>query len=137
MQNSWLVPTFTGLVLFGLWGFFPKLTVAHLDAKSALVYQTLGSVLVGLIVLVSIKMQPAYHPRGMIFAILTGIAGVGGTLCYFVAASRGRVSLVVSITALYPLITILLAALFLREPLTARQLAGMACALIAIMLMSS
>ncbi len=136
-MQSWLFPTITGLILFGLWGFFPKLTVAYLDAKSALVYQTIGSILVGLIVLFSLKMQPAFHPRGMLFAILTGIAGVTGTLCYFAAASRGRISLVVSITALYPLITIVLAALFLKEPVTARQLAGMACAVLAILLMSS
>lgn len=136
-MQSWLFPTITGLILFGLWGFFPKLTVAYIDAKSALVYQTIGSVLVGLIVLFSIKMQPTFHPRGMFFAILTGVAGVTGTLCYFAAVNRGRVSLVVSITALYPLITIILAALFLKEPITARQLAGMACAVVAILLMSS
>jgi len=134
---SWLPPTLTALVLFGLWGFFPKLTVAHLDARSALVYQTIGSVLVGLIVLFSLKMQPDFNLRGMVFAILTGIAGVTGTLCFFAAASRGRISLVVSITALYPMITIILAAIFLKEPLTTRQLAGMASALVAILLMSS
>jgi transporter family protein len=136
-MHSWLPPTLTGLVLFGLWGFFPKLTVAYLDAKSALVYQTIGSVLVGLLVLFSLKMQPAFNLRGMIFAILTGIAGVSGTLCFFAAASRGRISLVVSVTALYPMITIILAAIFLREPITARQVTGMASALVAIWLMSS
>jgi transporter family protein len=136
-MHSWLPPTLTALVLFGLWGFFPKLTVAHLDARSALVYQTIGSILVGLIVLFSLKMQPAFNLRGMIFAILTGIAGVTGTLCFFAAASRGRISLVVSVTALYPLITIVLAAIFLKEPISAKQLAGMATAIVAILLMSS
>ena len=136
-MQSWLFPTITGLILFGLWGFFPKLTVAYLDAKSALVYQTIGSIIVGMVVLFHLKLQPAFHPRGMLFAILTGVAGVSGTLCYFAAASRGRVSLVVSITALYPLITIILASIFLREPLTVKQISGMACALVAIILMSS
>jgi len=136
-MQSWLPPSLTALFLFGLWGFFPKLAVAHLDARSAVVYQTIGSILVGLLVLFSLKMQPAFNLRGMIFAILTGIAGVSGTLCFFAAASRGRISLVVSVTALYPVITIILAALFLKEPITARQLAGMASALVAILLMSS
>jgi transporter family protein len=125
------------LVLFGLWGFFPKLAVAHLDSRSALVYSAIGSLLVALAVLFSLKMQPAFHPRGAFFAVLTGMAGLAGTLCFYAAASRGRISLVVSITALYPLITIVLAAIFLKEPLTLKQLAGMVCALMAILLMSA
>ena len=116
---------------------FPKLAVVYLDARSALVYQTIGSLLVGLAVLFSLKLQPGFHPKGALFALLTGLAGVAGTLCFFAAAERGKISLVVSITALYPLITILLAALFLREPLTAKHLAGMACAILAILLLST
>lgn len=136
-MQSWLPVTLTALVLFGFWGFFPKLAVVYLDPRSALVYQTIGSLLVALVVLATLKMQPTFHPRGLLYSVLTGVAGFSGTLCFFAAASRGRISLVVSITALYPLITILLAAIFLKEPVTAKQLAGMVCAIIAILLMSS
>jgi len=135
-MQSWLPPTLIALVLFGLWGFFPKLAVVYLDPRSVVVYQTIGCLVVGLLVLFNLKMQPGFHPKGVLYAVLTGLAGVGGTLFFIIAAARGRISLVVSITALYPLITIVLAALFLKEPLTARQLAGMACALVAILLMS-
>ncbi|MEN8136481.1 MAG: EamA family transporter [Thermodesulfobacteriota bacterium] len=134
---NWLPATLASLVLFGLWGFFPKLAMAHLDSRSALIYHAIGSLLVALVVLFTLKMQPAFHPRASLFAVLTGVAGFAGTLCFFAAASRGRISLVVSITALYPLITILLAAIFLKEPLTIKQLSGMACAIVAILLMSS
>jgi transporter family protein len=135
--SAWLPAALAALVCFGLWGFFPKLAVAYLDHRSALVYQTLGGLLVGLLVLFSLKLQPAYHPRGVIFALLTGVAGVGGTLFYLAAAGRGRISLLVSLTALYPLVTILLAHLFLKEPLTLKHLAGMICALVAILLLST
>jgi transporter family protein len=134
---NWLPATLGALVLFGLWGFFPKLAVTYLDSRSALIYHAIGSLLVALVVLFTLKMQPAFHPRGAVFAVLTGVAGFAGTLCFFAAASRGRISLVVSVTALYPLITIILAAIFLKEPLTIKQLAGMACAVVAILLMSS
>lgn len=134
---AWLPAALAALVCFGLWGFFPKLAVAYLDHRSVLVYQTLGGLLVGLLVLFSLKLSPAFHPRGLLFALLTGLAGVGGTLFYLAAAERGKISLVVSITALYPLITIVLAALFLKEPLTLKHLAGMICALVAILLLST
>jgi transporter family protein len=136
-MSAWLPAALAALVLFGLWGFFPKLAVAYLDPRSALVYQALGHLFVGLLVLFSLKLQPAFHPRGAMFALLTGVAGVSGTLCFFAAAQRGKISLVVSLTALYPLITIMLAVLFLKEPLTLKHLAGMACAILAILLLST
>jgi transporter family protein len=136
-MSSWLAASLAALVCFGLWGFFPKLAVAYLDPRSALVYQTLGSLLVGLVVLASLRFSPAFHPKGLLFAFLTGVAGVTGTLCFLAAAERGKISLVVSLTGLYPLITILLAAIFLKETLTARHLLGMACAAAAILLLST
>jgi transporter family protein len=136
-MSSWGPAALGAMLCFGLWGFFPKLAVAYLDPRSALIYQTLGGLLVGLVVLASLKFAPEYHPRGALFAVLTGIAGVGGTLCFLAAAERGRISLVVSLSALYPLITILLAVLFLKEPLTGKHLAGMACAILAILLLST
>jgi transporter family protein len=136
-MSSWLPAAIGAMFCFGLWGFFPKLAVLYLDPRSALVYQTMGGLLVGLVVLASLKFAPDYHPRGVLFAVLTGLAGVAGTLCFMAAAARGRISLVVSLTALYPLITIVLAALFLKEPLTLKHLAGMVCAVLAILLLST
>ena len=136
-MNSWLPAAIGAMLCFGLWGFFPKLAVVYLDPRSALVYQTMGGLLVGLLVLASLEFTPAFHAKGVLFAFLIGIVGVAGTLCFFSAAERGRISLVVSLTALYPLITIVLAAIFLKEPLTIKHLAGLACAVAAILLLST
>jgi transporter family protein len=84
-----------------------------------------------------IGFEPDTHPKGVLFAVLTGISGVVGTLFYFAAATRGKISVVVSLTALYPLITILLAAFILKEPVTLKQIIGMGFALVAIVLLSS
>ena len=136
-MSPWLPAALASLVIFGFWGFFPKLAVAYLDPRSALIYQVLGEMMVGLLVLFSLNLHPAFHSRGSLFAFLTGVAGVAGTLFFFTAAERGKISLVVSVTALYPLITIILAALFLKEPMTLKHLAGMAFALLAILLLST
>ncbi len=136
-MDSWLLPALISLFIYGLWGFFPKLAVAHIQPTSALIYEIAGAMLVGLGSLFLIGFEPETHPKGILFAMLTGIAGMLGTLFYFAAASRGRISVVVSMTALYPLITIVLAAVFLREPITVKQLFGMLFALIAIVLFTS
>lgn len=136
-MDKWLLATLLSLVIFGFWGFFPKLAVTYISPQSALVYEVVGALLVGIVTLYCINFQPDIHPKGILFAVLTGIAGMAGTLFFFAAAQGGRISVVVSLTGLYPLITILLAAVILQEPISARQVAGIFFALIAIALMSS
>ncbi len=136
-MNTWLPPALAALAIYGLWGFFPKLAVRYLSPQSALVWEVAGAILVGLGVLFSTGFRPDTHPRGVLFAVLTGIAGMTGTLFFFAAARQGKISVVVSLTALYPLVTIILAVLLLGEGLTDRQICGMVLALAAIYLLSS
>ncbi len=135
-MDDWFIPALMALIIYGFWGFFPKLAVNYINPQSAVVYEVGGAMLVGGLVLVIMGFQPEYHPKGVAFAALTGVAGMLGTLCFFAAASRGKISVVVSMTAMYPLITIILAVLFLKEPITLKQLSGMACSLLAIFLLS-
>ena len=136
-MDNWLFTALLALLIYGFWGFFPKLAVTYINPQSALIFEVAGALLVGLIALGFSNFQPQTHLKGVLFAMLTGIAGMTGTFFFFAAASRGRISIVVSLTALYPLITILLAAVFLREPVTAKQGLGMLFALLAIALLSS
>jgi len=135
-MESWFFWTILALVTFGLWGFFPKLAVNYINPQSALIYQVIGGILVGIIALTLMGFRPQTHPLGILFALLTGITGVLGTFFYYAAASRGQISIVVSLTALYPLITILLAIFFLQETLSLRQIAGLCFAVAAIIFLA-
>ena len=135
-MNSWLFWTMLAMITFGAWGFFPKLAVSYISPQSALIYQVLGGMLVGIIGLVLVNFKPETHPMGIVYALLTGITGVLGTLFYYAAASRGQISIIVSLTALYPLITILLAIIFLHETLVLKQYIGLCFALAAIVLLA-
>jgi drug/metabolite transporter (DMT)-like permease len=53
---------------------------------------------------------------------------------YLIAAREGQLSLVVTLSSLYPASTVLLARVLLGERLNARQLGGVGCALAAIVL---
>ena len=135
-MESWFLWTMMALVTFGLWGFFPKLAVNYINPGSALIYQVIGGLLVGIIGLSLMGFRPQTHPLGIFFALLTGITGVLGTFFYYAAASRGQISIVVSLTALYPLITIVLAAVFLHEIITLRQVTGLLFAVAAIIFLA-
>jgi transporter family protein len=134
---NWLSAALISLCSFGMWGLFTKLSVMHIDAKSALIYQTLGVMVIGIVILGSMNFKPATDAKGFSFAVLTGIAYGIGCLFYFIAASKGKIITVVTLTALYPLVTILLAYLLLKESISVKQCAGVGLALVAIFLMSS
>ncbi|MCS6786437.1 MAG: DMT family transporter [Thiobacillaceae bacterium] len=133
-MNGWIVPAAIAFVTWGLWAFVPKLTTRHLDPRSVLFFQTLGAFVVGLAVLASLNFRPALHGPAVGLALLTGALGAIGGLAYVWAIARGPASLVAVLTALYPLLTILLALAFLGETLSARQWSGIILALVALAL---
>ena len=67
--------------------------------------------------------------RSWLFLILSGLATGASWLCYYKALQIGDVSKVVPIDKLSVVITIILAAVLLHEPLTLRSILG--CILIA------
>ena len=76
---------------------------------------------------------------GWTVAGLIGMAGVfdaSGNTFYTVATRLGRLDIAAVLSSLYPAATIVLAALLLKERTTVSQAAGMALALIAVILIS-
>ncbi len=63
--------------------------------------------------------------RTLLFTLLSGLTGgVLGLTAYFYALQKGQASLVVPLTATYPLVTVILSLLVLGEPITPARLAG-------------
>lgn len=135
-MTNWFSASLLSLFSFGLWGFFTKLSVLHIDSKSAMIYQTIGILFVSLITLGMMNFKPEMNSKGLLYAVLTGVAYAIGCWFYFIAASKGKIITVVTLTALYPLITIVLATILLKETITLRQGIGIVFSLIAILLMS-
>jgi drug/metabolite transporter (DMT)-like permease len=68
--------------------------------------------------------------------ILAGALDTMGNLAYTIAAHNGRLDVAALVSSLYPGVTILLAALILRERPTQRQSIGMAVAMASVVLLS-
>lgn len=71
-----------------------------------------------------LRPSPALLP-GMAAA---GLLGAGAVLLFVLATGHGLLSIVAVITALYPAVTVVFAALVLREPMARTQLAGLVAA---------
>lgn len=134
---NWLTPALFALFNFGLWGFFTKLTITHIDSKSALVFQTIGVLLVGSMSFFILNFKLNTNVKGLSYGLLTGITYGIGCLFYLIAADKGKIITVVTLTALYPLITILLSYLFLQESIQLKQWLGILLAIAAIYLLST
>lgn len=136
-MTAWLPAAILALFSFGLWGFFTKLAILYMDSKSALVYQTLGVLIIGLVTLGLLHFKPSTDAKGVSYGVLTGLAYGVGCLFYFIAADKGKLITVVTMTALYPVLTIILSYLLLKEGINLKQFFGVCLALVAIYLMSN
>lgn len=67
---------------------------------------------------------------------MAGISGGAGVVFFYFAMREGKASVVVTLTALYPLVTIVLSYLILKEHITLKQTIGIFLAIIAMALLS-
>jgi len=133
-MKAWLLPASMTMICWGVWGFIPKITTRYIHPLSASVFEGLGSAVFGLIILFSLSFKPEIHPKGVSLAFITGLLGMLGALFYLFAMPKGKVSVIATIAALNPVITIGLAYFFLKEPITLKEAVGMAFAFVAIVL---
>lgn len=136
-MRPWLFPTFGAFVLWGLWSFIPKITTRFITPKSAILFEVAGGIVVAVLVLISVRFRPDIHPVGVALALTTGMLGFSGALFFLYAASKGPISLVAVLSALYPVITVLLSVIFLKETICVKQWLGIALGLVSMILIAA
>lgn len=133
----WLWYSAITVLAWGVVGLLQKLSTNHISAESSLIW-----LVVGFLVL-----EPLLYPGSAIFhysgwnltwALLSGVLNALGAWALFAALkSGGKASIVAPLTALYPLVVIMLVPFVLHESITRLQGVGVVCALIAVVLLSA
>ena len=136
-MRDWILPAMGTFLFWGLYGFFPKITLRYISPLSTVFFEALIGIPVAIVVLAVLKFKPEVHPTGVLLAGLTGLLGMLGALSFLFAVRRGQVGLVSAFTALYPALTILLATLLLGERLELRQWLGVGLAILAMLLVAA
>ena len=133
---AWLLWTLLTLAAWGGWAFLSRLLGDALSAQQNQALSTLGFLpVLGLLVLAGRARLRRASRRGLLLAFAGGVLSCLANIPYYAAAARGeRFAAVVSLVALAPVVTVLLALLLLRERLGAVQVAGLALAFAAIWL---
>jgi transporter family protein len=139
----WLLWSLATIVLWGTWGLVSKVASAGVDAYVNQLLYTAGLAPLLIFVAWTVHKNSAHENRearsaGVFWAFLTGILGGVGNLAFFQALVKGgNASVVAPVTALFPMVTVLLALLFLKERLGRVQWVGLALAFVAIYLLSA
>ncbi len=133
----WLLFTVLALVCFGIVGLLQKLSTDLVSAESALVWLIVGFLLLQPF-LYSGSAMFQYSARSIACILLAGVLNSLGSWAILAAMKNGgKASVVVPMTAVYPMVVCLLAPFILLEHITRTQGVGIACGLGAILLLAS
>lgn len=137
--SRWLAFSLFTILAWGAWGAISKVASDGVDANSNQIFFTFGLLPLILIAWRSSRLRTADkgYRSGIAWAFLTGILGGTGNIAFFHALRiGGPVSIVAPVTALFPLVTVILAVTLLRERIGSAQKMGLVLALVAIYLLS-
>ena len=130
----WLIWSLLALLSWGVWAILSKLIGDALSAAHSQALSTVGLVPVMVALGFSGRVSATGHPLGgTLAAFAAGVLGCSGNIAYYEALKRGgKAATVVPLTALYPLVTIVLAVALLKEKLNRIQIVGALLSLTAI-----
>jgi transporter family protein len=132
----WLPYSLIALALWGVVGLLQKLGTNRVSAHSLFVWLTIGfAMLLPFFMAGSRILEMTAADLG--FGLMVGLTNALGSWFLFAALEKGaKASVAIPLTALYPLITALLAVALLGERLGGRQWVGLGLAIVAGVLLS-
>ncbi len=136
-MKQWVIYSALALLVWGLWAFLPKIALSSLEPKTAFMFEVIGGAITGLLAFLVLRPElGGAEIRGIIPALVTGMVGYLGLLCFMYAIRDAKVSIVAPLTALYPVVSLALAMIFLKERINIVQFAGVVLACISVVLIS-
>ncbi len=134
---AWLLFAVIAMVFFGVTGITQKLSTNRISSELSFLWFSWAMIAISVVLALTVTMH--WHVRPLIFwlAVLGGtLNGLGALTSFYALESGGKASIVISLVSLYPLLTVGFAVLFLHEHLTGVQIAGVALAIVAAILLS-
>ena len=119
------------------WALSSKLGSREIPARTMQFLITFGTLPVALVLLAMRHFKLERSPKGIFYAVANGVlGGLGGLWLFAAFRTGGNTVVITTVTGLYPMVTVVLAILLLRERLTKRQVIGLAFAAVALVIFS-
>lgn len=134
--QGWLVFALAAILCWGIWGALAKTAAATMTPGQMQALFTAGMLPLAALALWQLRGKLERDRRGAGYGILNGVFAGFGMLAYNTAIAKGPASIVGPVTALFPLVTVVLAVIVLGERINRVQGAGIVLALGAIYLLA-
>ena len=121
---------------FGIWGFIGKIGMATVGKYRYLFLSYLTVTLMMSVLLYASNERSPVPPTEYLYPLIGGICTGIAVASYFNALEKVPLSVVSSLSSLYPVITVILSISFLNEKLTGMQVLGIILALVSGFLLS-
>jgi drug/metabolite transporter (DMT)-like permease len=136
-SKSWLLFALVTTIFWGIWGAFIEIPEkSGFPATLGYSVWALTMIPCAMVALYIIKWKPEVDKKSIFLGSMVGFLGAGGQLILFQALRSGPAYIVFPFISLFPVVTIILSVIFLKERGGVRQWSGVAIALIAIFFLS-
>lgn len=134
-KNNWLLPSLGALVLWGGWAFLPKLALETLSVSSTIFYEAIGGLLVSGVALCVLKGKLDRNRLGIIITSVASIFSIGALMFYYYAVQLGPVAVISTMGAMYPVVALVMARVFLKDRLNRTQMLAVLMAIASLVLL--
>ncbi len=137
LRAKWFWYSAFCVLVWGPYNIVSKLGSREISAPAMQYLFTWGSLPVMLGLLLARRFRLERSGKGIAYGVITGIlSGIGGLGLFAAFGSGGNTTVVTTTTSLYPMVTVILAVIILRERLTWVQGLGLVFATAALILFS-
>jgi transporter family protein len=137
LKAKWFWYSILCIVCWGGWTLFGKLGSAEISAPTMQFLFPFGCIPIALAMLWARRFKLEKSPRGIFYGVANGVlSGIGGLALFAAYRTEGNAAVITAATAMYPLITVVLAVTILRERLTWIHVLGLGFAAAAFVLFS-
>jgi drug/metabolite transporter (DMT)-like permease len=131
-KKPWLLFALITTISWGVWGAFIEIPEkAGFPATMGYIVWALTMIPCAVVALIIIKWKLETDLRSVLLGLVVGLFGAGGQLLLFEALRDGPAYIVFPLIGLYPVLTIVLSILFLKEKAGKKQWIGITIALLA------
>lgn len=134
VSAAWLIPTLAYVVTLGALGVTSKLALRTLDWQELVIWSA-GAYLVVAVVLL-LTGSGIHFESNTWWAAISAAIVVTSLILLYVALGNGEASKIIPITAAYPAVTLLGAALFLSESISLAKAGGMILVLVGVLVLT-
>jgi transporter family protein len=135
VNAAWLIPTLAYVVTLGALGVTSKLALRSLGWQELVVWAACAYAVAAVLIL-TVGHGSLHFEADTWWAALSAVIVVSSLVLLYVALGHGPASKIVPITAAYPAVTLIGAALFLSESITLAKVGGMLLVLAGVVVLT-